>query len=167
VLGEAVIFRNGNMLCWRDRPRTAKSGRLYRLIISDFSMNIPITRTSWSASSQRTLGHYDEYATVYEGIRCRCRRCNTSFVFTAEAQQVAYEVEQKYVWSLPAYCETCGAELINLQVRNRSLQTQWNLNRQELKKNKAFITEWLGVLNSISEFGKKNVSMQTHLARLL
>lgn len=129
-------------------------------------MNVPISRTSWSPSSRRTTGHYDERATDYESLRCQCRKCSVSFIFTAEAQQVAYEVKQKYVWSLPAYCEACCIELLDFQTRNRNFQTQWNAASEVLRENRAFVTEWISVLNKMSEFGKGNPCMETHLARL-
>lgn len=130
-------------------------------------MNVPILRTSWSASSQRTEGHYDKHATEYESIRCSCRGCGTSFVFTAQAQQIAYEVKKKYVWWLPAYCDACASRLLDLQAGNRSFQAQWNVTRQVLKEDKAFISDWLSVLRDMSVLGKGNPSMETHLAKLL
>lgn len=67
-------------------------------------------RTQWSVRSQRTNGHYDELAIEYEGIRCQCRSCTRSFVFTAEEQQIAYEVEKRFVWYLPKLCAECLAK---------------------------------------------------------
>jgi hypothetical protein len=129
-------------------------------------MNVPISRTSWSESSQRTGGHYDERATEYESMRCRCRGCGISFVFIAEAQQIAYEVEKKYVWWRPIYCDACGSRLSALQALNQSFQDQWNVGRLKLKENKKFVGDWLTVLKEMSALGKGNPSMETHLARL-
>ena len=67
-----------------------------------------IDRYQWSDSSRRqTTGHYDERATEYEGIRCKCRSCGHSFVFSPEEQKVAYEQEKRFVWYLPKLCGTC------------------------------------------------------------
>ncbi|MDM0058999.1 zinc-ribbon domain containing protein [Variovorax fucosicus] len=71
-------------------------------------MGIQIDRSQWSPRSQRTTGHYDEAATDYEGIRCRCRKCTRSFVFTAKEQQFAYEVEKRFVDYLPKHCKDCA-----------------------------------------------------------
>jgi hypothetical protein len=71
---------------------------------------VPIDRTKWSVGSQRTTGHYDDQATEYEGIRCQCRACTRSFVFTATEQQAAYEVEKRYVWYLPKLCHECSQQ---------------------------------------------------------
>jgi len=136
-------------------------------IIFNYAMNVPISRTSWSKSSQRTGGHYDERATEYESMRCRCQGCGTSFVFTAEAQQIAYEVTKKYVWWRPAYCDACATRLSDLQARNRSFQDQWNVARLELKDNQRFVSDWLTVLREMSALGKGNPSMETHLAKFL
>jgi hypothetical protein len=70
-------------------------------------MPIPIDRSKWH--SQRYVGQYDERATEYEGIRCRCRKCGASFVCTAEQQKEAYEVKKKSVFWLPKFCEACEA----------------------------------------------------------
>lgn len=130
-------------------------------------MRVPITRSSWSVSSQRTGGHYDDDATEYEALRCQCRGCGISFIFTAEQQQISYEVEKKYVWWLPPYCDACTVRLADLNSRNRSYLTHWDTDRQRLKGDKAFLSNWLDVLREMSGLGKGNPSMETHLTRLL
>lgn len=71
------------------------------------NMTISIDRLKWCRRSQRTTGHYDKEAMEYEGIRCKCRLCTRSFVFTAEEQKNAYEVEKRFVWYLPKHCKEC------------------------------------------------------------
>ncbi|WP_371868223.1 zinc-ribbon domain containing protein [Pseudoduganella rivuli] len=70
-------------------------------------MSTLIDRTKWSDASRRSSGHYDAQATEYEGIRCQCRKCTRSFVFSAEEQKTTYEVEKRFVWYLPKYCKEC------------------------------------------------------------
>ena len=89
------------------------------------------------------------------------------FVFTAEAQQIAYEVEKKYIWWRPTYCDACAEHLLDLRTRNQSCQAQWDADRQVLRENKAFLSEWLSVLRDMSALGNGNPSMETHLAKLL
>ncbi len=129
-------------------------------------MKVPIDRTAWSTSSQRTAGHYDELAQEYEGIRCPCRGCEKSFVLTAAEQQHAYEVEKKYVWWRPTLCSICRTRLADLRGQDQQFQVQWNASSDDLKGNRAFVTQWLAVLREISKLAKSN-SMQTHLERLL
>lgn len=71
-------------------------------------MGVLIDKSRWCARSQRTTGHYDELAVEYENFRCQCRRCTRSFVFTAEEQQIAYEVEKRFVSYTPKYCKECS-----------------------------------------------------------
>jgi hypothetical protein len=80
---------------------------------------------------------------------------------------MAYEVDRKYVWWLPAYCEVCVVLLEGLQARNRSFEDQWDVARQALKEDTRLMTEWLSVLREMSALGKGNPSMETHLAKLL
>lgn len=71
-------------------------------------MGVPIDRSAWSEASQRTSGQYDERATEYEGIRCQCRKCTRSFVFTAQEQKIAFEVEKRFIWYEPKHCRECS-----------------------------------------------------------
>lgn len=129
-------------------------------------MTVPINRGAWSPQSQRTSGHYDQYAVEYEGIRCHCRGCHISFVLSAQAQQVAYEVERRFVWWLPTLCPKCAAQLATLRIRDKEFQAQWNSSRQVLKNDRNFVLDWLAVIREISTLARFN-SMQTHLERLL
>jgi hypothetical protein len=129
-------------------------------------MSIPINRKAWSVASQRSLGQYDERATEYEGISCRCKRCEKSFVLTAEEQQYAYEVIKKYVWWIPKLCRTCSDSFVSLRARDREFQSRWNTSREILKGDLRFISEWHQVLEEMTNYGSFN-SMRVHLGRLL
>jgi hypothetical protein len=129
-------------------------------------MAVPIDRRAWSPASQRSRGHYDEAATEYEGIRCKCRACKATFVLSAEDQKLAYEVYKKYVWWLPARCASCAQRVASLSARDRTYQERWNSQREALKNNGAFLREWHGVLSDLSRMGKTN-SMLVHIERAL
>ena len=129
---------------------------------------IPIDRSGWSRSSQRSSGgHFDSAATHYEGIAYRCRKCSASCVFTPEEQKVAYEVTKKFVWWLPSLCAHCQRELSSLQAQDQALQAQWNVARDRLAQDQAFLKAWLSILQSLSEHGKANESMERMLTRRL
>lgn len=130
-------------------------------------MNMPINRSAWSPSSQRSTGRYDEWAQAYEPVRCPCRGCGQSFVLTAAAQQIAFEVAKKYVWWLPSLCAACAVRLADLKGRDRVLQARWNASRDDLRTDRAFIGAWIDVLEGMSQLGKHNACMQLHLQRLL
>jgi hypothetical protein len=129
---------------------------------------VPIDRSSWSRSSQRSSGgHFDSAATYYEGIAYRCLACSASCVFTPDEQKVAYEVTKKFVWWLPSLCAPCQRELSSLQGRDRALQAQWNAARDRLAQDQAFLRAWLSVLQSLRVHGKANESMERMLTRRL
>ena len=133
------------------------------------AMDIFIDRTAWSRSSQRSDGHYDARAMKYEGMRCKCRRCEASFVFTPEQQQCAYEVEKKYVWWTPSLCEHCQDSFSALSEKVRRFQAQWNTDQSTLKSNRTFLEEWLVSLEAISPYWGSNamcVSLERRLAEL-
>lgn len=67
--------------------------------------DVSIDRSKWHKPTY--AGHYDDRATVYEGIRTRCNNCETSFVFQPEEQKFAFEVEKKYPGWLPSLCPVC------------------------------------------------------------
>lgn len=129
-------------------------------------MTVPIDRTAWSLPSQRSRGQYDEGATEYEGIACKCRRCESSFVLTPERQKIAYEVEKKYVWWIPSFCGRCQSEFQGLSERARSFQRQWNTSRSSLSSSETFLQEWLIVLQAISPYWGSN-AMCVHVERVL
>ena len=74
-----------------------------------------IERSKWHKPSY--LGHYGESATHYEGIRTRCLKCGTSFVFSARDQKQAFETEHRYPGFLPSLCPTCSGEWQTLEQR--------------------------------------------------
>lgn len=129
-------------------------------------MNVPINRAAWSPASQRAGAQYDEQAEEYEGIRYPCHGCEKSFVLTAHAQQIAFEVEKKFVWWRPTLCPSCAVLLADLRIQDGQFQAQWNVSRAILRTDHAFVTAWVAVLREIARLAKHN-SMQTHLERLL
>jgi hypothetical protein len=128
---------------------------------------VPIDRGAWSPSSQRSLGHYDESATEYEGIRCRCYGCGGSFVCSADEQRDAYEVRKRHVSWLPKLCPSCAAKLCALRARDSVMQSRWNREREVASQDLAFVLEWQEVIRAMSTLGVDNRSMGVHLGRLV
>lgn len=132
-------------------------------------MKIPIDRTAWSRSSQRSNTRYDVSATAYEGIRCRCRRCEASFVFAPERQKISYEFEKKYVWWDPTFCDPCEIEFVALSESARRFQEQWDAGQSALKFSERFLQQWLAVLRAISPFWgseARRIHVERRLAEL-
>ncbi len=126
---------------------------------------VPIDRGAWSPSSRRSLGHYDEGATKYEGIRCQCYKCRISFVCSPEEQRDAYEGQKKHVRWLPKFCPACAAEFAELRARDDVMQAHWNRDRKSASRDAAFVREWQEVIGAMSAFGVEK-SMGMHLKRL-
>jgi hypothetical protein len=113
-----------------------------------------IDRSKWHKPTY--LGHYDERATHYEGIACRCKRCGVSFVFSAESQKHAFEFQHQYPGWLPSLCTTCCEEWQFLKKETLKFQHQWDSNRTELASNKDFLNYWLASLKIVQEYGKND-----------
>ncbi|WP_082485801.1 zinc-ribbon domain containing protein [Acidovorax sp. Leaf84] len=104
-----MTSQSGAMSTCSRYPRSTAAGGQERTLAKSHFMTSSIDRSQWCRRSQRTTGHYDEGAAEYEGIRCKCRLCTRSFVFTAEEQKYAYEVEKRFVWYLPKHCKECAS----------------------------------------------------------
>ena len=113
-----------------------------------------IDRSKWHKPTY--LGHYDEHATHYEGIACRCKKCGLSFAFSAESQKHAFEVEHRYPGWLPTLCSTCNEEWHLLKQEIHKCEQQWELNRTELVSDKSFLNGWLVSLKKAQEYRQKD-----------
>jgi hypothetical protein len=85
-------------------------------------------------------------------MRCKCRRCEASFILTPERQKFAYEVEKKYVLWVPRFCDQCQSKFLALSESARSYQDQWSESPSSLKSNRKFLQEWLVVLSAIEPY---------------
>jgi hypothetical protein len=127
---------------------------------------VPIDRSSWSPSSQRSSGgHYDQSAINYESVALRCRACSVGFTFTPEQQRIAYEVKKKFVWWQPSLCAACEERLEALKALDRELQARWNASRESLANDRRFLEEWLAVAEGMSRHGKPNGSLERMLLK--
>jgi hypothetical protein len=80
---------------------------------------VPIDRSKWNKPTYD--GHYDAGAKFYEGISCRCRKCETLFVFSATEQQEKFEQEGKYPGWLPSLCQNCWPQWESISKREEEL----------------------------------------------
>lgn len=112
-----------------------------------------IERSKWHKPSY--LGHYGESATHYEGIRTRCLKCGTSFVFSARDQKQAFETEHRYPGFLPSLCPTCSGEWQTLEQGILECEHSWEANRTRLANDQEFLRRWLTLLKKGLPYGKK------------
>jgi hypothetical protein len=113
-----------------------------------------IDRSKWHKPSY--LGHYDEKATCYEGIRTRCLKCGRSFVFSAQEQKYAFEVKRVYPGWLPTLCPACSQKWAALEQKILEFEHSWEADRETLESDQAFLANWLGLLREAQPYGKKN-----------
>lgn len=112
----------------------------------------PIDRSKWNKPTYQ--GHYDDRALFYEGIRCRCRKCEKSFVFGELEQKEAFEVSGKYPGWLPSLCSTCHSQFLDTVTKEASYSQQWEANRRAIMQSKEFLEDWLSVAIEAGSFKK-------------
>ncbi|WP_348943990.1 hypothetical protein ABHF33_10865 [Chitinibacter sp. FCG-7] len=113
-----------------------------------------IDRTKWHKPTY--LGHYDENASHYEGIRCYCKKCGLSFVFSAESQKNAFEVEHRYPGWLPTLCPMCSEQWERLKQDVIRFENLWESNHSQFASDQAFLKNWLASLQEAQKYGKKD-----------
>ena len=132
------------------------------------SHSVPIDRSQWSPSSQRSGGgQYDASATRYEGIAYCCRACESSVVFSAEAQRHAYELEKRSVSWFPTLCASCQEKRSALKDRCADYQAQWNASREALAADQGFLIAWRSVTRELAPLGEQNDSLDRQLTKLI
>lgn len=125
-----------------------------------------IDRSKWRKPSY--LGHYDENATCYEGLRARCSKCGSSFIFSAQEQKYAFEVEHRYPGWLPTLCPACSREWKAVERELLKFEYSWETNRDALASDRDFLNEWQALLRSAQPYGKKDFDSRIRmLARTL
>lgn len=113
-----------------------------------------IDRSKWHKPSY--LGHYDEKATCYEGLRTRCMKCGSSFVFSAQEQKHAFEVELRYPGWLPTLCLACSQEWEALEHEILEFEHSWEASHDALASDSESLAKWLDLLRNARPYGKKN-----------
>ncbi|AMJ74688.1 hypothetical protein AVL57_12390 [Alteromonas stellipolaris] len=114
---------------------------------------LDINRLNWHKSSY--LGHYDKDCKYYEGIRCRCQKCDCSFVFTPEEQKQKFEIDKVYPGWLPTLCFSCTKNWNTLNENILGMECRWETERNELALNKQFLSQWLELIRTAQPYKKK------------
>lgn len=123
--------------------------------------SLEIDRSKWHKPTY--LGHYDERATHYEGIACRCKKCGLPFVFSAESQKHAFEFEHRYPGWLPTLCKTCSEEWGSLKQEILKFEHQWESNRTDLALDRNLLNCWLASLNRAQEYGQNDYTSRIRM----
>ena len=114
---------------------------------------IPINRSLWKKPTYQ--GHYDERAEFYEGIRCRCTKCEESFVFTAVEQRDSFELDGKYPGWAPSLCQKCNSRWRDIEEKEKTYAENWAQKGLSIVPLESFLHEWLSVALEAKSFHKK------------
>ena len=129
-------------------------------------MNTKIDREQWSRSSKQSYA-YHRATGNYSDIRYTCAKCQADAVFTAEEQKAAFEQKKQYVWRRRVLCPRCNGELFKLKVKDRQCQARWSQERGALMTDRAFIEEWVAVLESIPRYSPRSRSNMVYRLKSL
>lgn len=125
---------------------------------------VPVERSQWSESSQRTYALLE----FYEDRTWSCRGCGQSFVFTAQEQKRAYEDEGVYIYWHPTLCAACAEQAQATADAIQRHEARWQANRQEMQDDRAFLKRWLDSLETYARLsGRRNQSVIAMLQQLL
>ena len=125
---------------------------------------IPVNRSQWSESSQRS----NKAIEFYEDSPWHCRGCGQSFVFTAEEQQQAFEVEQLYIHWHPVLCAACAQKKQSIGETIRQYEARWRTNKKSLRRDASFLKNWTILLEAYAQLtGRKNRTVIQMLQQLL
>lgn len=124
---------------------------------------VPIDRSKWNKPTYD--GHYDAAATCYEGISCRCRKCERSFVFSAAEQQKRFELEGKYPGWLPSLCQSCEPEWAALLQKELEFAQRWKQRVVPEGQRVQFLNEWLSVLLEAESYRQKGFTQNVGMVR--
>jgi hypothetical protein len=120
----------------------------------------PIDRSKWHKPTYE--GHYDNHATEYEGIRCKCRRCESSFIFAPEEQKRQFEGLGRFPFWVPTLCEQCQTQWEDIKPKLKSYELAWQ-NGEILKSDIDNLNKWLSLIELSKGFHKKNYSSRANM----
>jgi Probable zinc-ribbon domain len=124
---------------------------------------IPVNRNQWSESSQRS----NKLIEFYEESPWHCRGCGHTFVFTAEEQQHAFEVEQRYIHWHPVLCADCAQKKESIGETIRQYEARWRVNKKTLRRDPSFLKNWTVLLEAYAHLtGRKNRTVLQMLQQL-
>lgn len=104
----------------------------------------PADPGQWSASSQGSVAA--QFTTEYVDEHYQCWHCKASATFTAEDQKYTYEVRKADVNQHRRLCEPCWRDSIGIAKELESQGAAWNESKNTLKTDKAFLSNWLKLL---------------------
>ena len=127
-------------------------------------MKYQIDRSKWKKPSYR--GHYSKRATEYEGIRCKCERCEISFVFEPEEQKRQFELLGRFPFWVPTLCFHCQSEWEIISPKLKFFEKAWYYQRL-VPSDQMELKEWLRLIDESVSYRKKDYSSRANMLRKL
>jgi hypothetical protein len=127
-------------------------------------MKYYIDRSKWQKPSYG--GHYDEIATEYEGIRCRCDKCEGSFVFEPEEQKRQFELLGRFPFWIPRLCSNCQNDWEIIGPRLKLFEEAWHNQKLEASDQNT-LKEWLKLIEQSASYRKKDYSSRANMLKKL
>ena len=125
-------------------------------------MTYPIDRSKWNKSTYE--GHYDSLAVEYEGLRCKCKKCLSSFVFEPSEQKRQFEGLGRYPYWLPTLCDECQDKWEGIALKIKSFEIAWDskgIETSEIGR----LREWLRLIEESKDFQKKDYSSRAAMIK--
>lgn len=119
-------------------------------------MPIEMNKEKWSESSKRSYAYNRSTETNYEDFEYFCMKCKCHSVFSADDQKIEYEERQRFIWHKKTLCANCQGQIDVLREKGKQLQERWNMNKNILRSDRQFLSNWLLVLEDIPKYGKKS-----------
>ena len=114
---------------------------------------ILIDRSEWKKPTYS--GHYDDRAIFYEGISCRCKKCELSFVFTAIEQKRKFEMEKEYPGWLPSLCQVCEDRWQDICIKESEFDALWDRVKGSSNHDEKFLNDWISILLEAESYRRK------------
>jgi hypothetical protein len=127
-------------------------------------MKYLIDRSKWNKPTYE--GHYDTLAVEYEGLSCRCKRCETSFIFVPIEQKIQFEELGRYPFWLPSLCNECQEKWEDIVSKLKSYEAAWK-NGDLLSSEIDNLGDWLSLIEKSGGFHKKDYSSRAVMLRKL
>lgn len=104
----------------------------------------------WFEQSQRSVGV--SWTKEYRDIEYQCWRCSSSAVFSAQDQKHAFEVKKSPIDQRRILCNECWRQSLDVREKLANGVERWENTKALLAKDRAFLSLWLGLLESLEEF---------------
>lgn len=104
----------------------------------------------WSEQSKQSVAF--GFKREYVDEPYKCWRCSAACVFTAQDQKYTFEVKKASIDQRRKFCAACWSESHRLRTAMAERETRWAAERNTLRTDRNFLTEWLELLARWREF---------------